>query len=472
MSETRMRPAGNNQHPPPSPEGPLHGLPIPVPLQPQASLRNVPWDQQLEDIETTQDNARIEEDLDEDDDNRPDGQGSIDLSRSPHTSALNTEVKPSTQLDLLDPPHPISEEVPNTGESLKQQHTLTAATSETLSTSPPEPALSNSTHTAAHRGPISYKESIGLGGLISLIGGSFGILGTLGFIAFLWFGYGPTPEAANATWVWRQLALRGWMSRAITLSSLALQLIIDAQVIICTSMIAALLLERCSIRRLDVARISVMRGTDSSALKLAQLVLFSKRWAVFSHIETWLVLLLGLLGLALQFTSTILLSDLRPYVMAGDLNSSRVDSLFSYPGKNNFSLFQGSLISNAPTYSVFSEVATGYDTSPDSAGFSDTGLKQRGLLPLVGSQNRTSVRQYSGNAMVLSSRIACMRPAVLSGQYSTTEGEGMFGTLAGILDYSQALHEANPGANISCPSSEDCERMPFSCMIPAADKTT
>ncbi|KAF3762957.1 hypothetical protein M406DRAFT_333300 [Cryphonectria parasitica EP155] len=254
------------------------------------------------------------------------------------------QVRPGT--DSATSPVLVSEKfVSSTGESLEKKRSLIAPTLETISTSQTKPGADEQTYTTGRCESKSFKESVGLGSLISLVGGSLGILGVLGFIIFLWFGYGQAPEATKATWIWRQLAIRGWMSRAITLAALVLQLIIDTQVAVCTSMIAALLLERCS----------------------------------------------------------------------------------------------GSLIANAPTYPVFGEVATGYEASPDAYGFSDTGLKQRGLLPLVGSQNRTSVRQYSGNAMVLNSRAACMRPALVSSQYSTTAYEGSFGGLDGMLNYSQAI---------------------------------
>ncbi|ROV97127.1 hypothetical protein VMCG_07525 [Cytospora schulzeri] len=465
-----MGPAVNNHHPPSSPGGTLHDLASSVPLQPQASLNQGAISYGPEDTETSQGNFLPEEN--EDESHRPKAQGRVcSASSSQFPISKTTTAVSSIKSNSSGSPHlgcKLTQVIPTTRESLEQQPTLNAATAETQSTTMPRKAADvRQTYTAGQYRPMSFKESIGLSGLISLVGGSLGILGIFGFIAFLWFGYGPAPEAAEATWVWRQLAIHDWMSRAVTLAALALGFIVSMQVALCTSMIAALLLERCSVRRLDAARISIMRGTESSALKLAQLVLFSRRWAVFSHIETWLVLFLGLGGLALQFTSTALLSDLRPYTMAGDVNASHVESLFSYPGKN-FSLVQGGLTVSQPTYSVFGEVATGYHTSPDSYGFSDTGLKQRGLLPLVGTPNRTSVRQYSGNAMVLSSRVACMRPKLLRSQYST-KYEGDFGILNGILQYSQALHEAHPEADISCPSSEDCEQMPFECTIPAAN---
>lgn len=130
---------------------------------------------------------------------------------------------------------------------------------------------------------LPLSESLGTEGIIVLFGGSFGILGTLGFLVFLWFGCkspahadlqssmaicledpsanyeqdGPDPEASKATWVWRQLALHDWMSQAVTVASIVFQLIIAAQATVCTSMIAALLLERLSVQKSPFALVSV-----------------------------------------------------------------------------------------------------------------------------------------------------------------------------------------------------------------------
>lgn len=74
---------------------------------------------------------------------------------------------------------------------------------------------------------LSFKESLGFMGLLSIIGGHVGILAIIGFLIFLWCGYGPAPEAALATYVWRQIALNDWMPQTITLCSLVLRVIVS-----------------------------------------------------------------------------------------------------------------------------------------------------------------------------------------------------------------------------------------------------
>lgn len=94
-------------------------------------------------------------------------------------------------------------------------------------------------HPRSHRvgrGPrMPMRESLGVEGVTIILGGVVGILGGLAFITFLWFGHGSQAEAANATWVWRQLALRGYMNQAVTLTSLVLCFAVGLQTTVCTS---------------------------------------------------------------------------------------------------------------------------------------------------------------------------------------------------------------------------------------------
>lgn len=82
---------------------------------------------------------------------------------------------------------------------------------------------------------MAMRESLGLEGVTIVLGGMVGILGGLAFLTFLWFGHGSQAEAASATWVWRQLALRGFMNQAITLTSLVLCVAVGLQTTVCTS---------------------------------------------------------------------------------------------------------------------------------------------------------------------------------------------------------------------------------------------
>jgi hypothetical protein len=70
---------------------------------------------------------------------------------------------------------------------------------------------------------LSIRESLGLFGCTSILLGSIALLGTLGFLSFLYFGHGSDDEGKTATWIWREIAIRGWMDRTITLCTMVIQ---------------------------------------------------------------------------------------------------------------------------------------------------------------------------------------------------------------------------------------------------------
>ncbi|KAI0104957.1 hypothetical protein GGR51DRAFT_520440 [Nemania sp. FL0031] len=318
--------------------------------------------------------------------------------------------------------------------------------------------------------PLPILESLGFSGLASLVGGHIGILGVLAFLTFLWFGFGPAPEAAKATSTWRQIALSDWMTRSITLSSLAIRFLATLQATVCTSMVAALILERRRARKSYVPWFSVIRSINDGPMRLVQMLLTSKTISIVFYPEFWLAALMVLITLALQFSSTVLLSDLHSFEIVGNYNDSQVPSLISY-NKSTFDVHLNGFeyLARAPVFSTFGEVQTASSPYPNSRGLSDTGLLQRGFLPFAGSENRTSTRQYSGNAIVMSSRAACMRP-VIRAQYGYNNESGNFagnGVLVGEIQYAASFREAQITSLPPCDVG-NCDEEAFLCEIPSS----
>ncbi|KAI3324052.1 hypothetical protein HD806DRAFT_543490 [Xylariaceae sp. AK1471] len=321
--------------------------------------------------------------------------------------------------------------------------------------------------------PLPVLESLGFSGLACLIGGHIGILGVLAFLTFLWFGFGSAPEAANASWAWRQIALLNWMTRAITLSSLAIRLFVTLQTTVCTSMIAALILEKRSARKSYIPWFSVIRSINDGPRRLVQMLLTSKSLTIGYYPEFWLAVLMVLTTIALQFSSTVLLSDLHSRMIVGDYNHTQVPGLITY-NKEDFGirLVSFEYLLKHPIFSTFGEVPSSIDISPDGHGVSDTGLLQRGFLPFSESQNRTSARRYDGNAMVMSSRGTCMKP-IIQGRYAYVRGgqggsgnsEGN-GVLEGQLQYTSSFQQAQVDA-VSLCNAVNCKE-PFECSLPSS----
>ncbi|KAI1751983.1 hypothetical protein F4782DRAFT_547254, partial [Xylaria castorea] len=316
---------------------------------------------------------------------------------------------------------------------------------------------------------LPIQESLGRYGCLSIIGGSVIVLGLLSFLMFLWFGHGSF-EAADASQTWRQIAINDLMTEAVTLIALAIRLIVSLQTAVCTSMLAALVLEKRFTSKFHVAWFSIIRSTNDGPMKM--MTLLSSRH--LRYIEFWLLFCLALGTLGLQFSSTILLLDFTNSVIVSDVSRIQVPDLLSTNSTGaDLDIILGSFFIQTPTFGVFGEVnsSSNLDVLPDPHGFSYTGLIQRGFLPFPDKDNRTSVRHFGGNAMIMSSKVACMRPQLgekLSFVRSIELGSRDDISLQGQLRYGRSLQMALPHITNPFCDSDGCEETGFSCNFPFA----
>ncbi|ETS86451.1 hypothetical protein PFICI_00279 [Pestalotiopsis fici W106-1] len=312
---------------------------------------------------------------------------------------------------------------------------------------------------------LSWKESLGTSGLFFILGGHGGTVAILIFLTFIWFGHGQASEGVSATHTWRRLALNGWIPQAVTLCALALRVTISQQSAVCTAMIAALVLERRSTKKSHAAYFSVARGFNDGPMKLLRMMLVPLNSQYLQHAEFWLLLVLTTVTIGLQFTSTILLSDLHNFVMVGDLESVQVPSLVRFE-RGDFIIrnVPGQYQNSAPVYMALGEEQHSSDTTPSSHGLSDTGVIKRGFLPFPESSNRTSVRYFEGNAMIMSSRVACMRPNI-SSKISYYDDQSPYVAVTGLLRYALSLSEAHASDTPPC-SNTNCQETYFQCNLP------
>lgn len=245
-------------------------------------------------------------------------------------------------------------------------------------------------------------------------------------------------------------------------------MIITAQAAVCTSMIASIIIEKRFIQKSQAAHFSVLRGINDGPRNLVHLILSSKSVRLILRLESYLAILLLLVGMGLQFSSTILLSDVDVSVVAGENALLQLPSLLS-ESQDRVTTSTNSYKALPPQYAVFGELSSGTTTTPDAHGFSDTGLIQRAFLPLQVSEKREEVRSYEGNSIVMSTRVACMRPNIENLRYSACWWDNWadknWGQLNGTLDYDSSLEDN--GKEQPC-GSKGCPLIPFSCDIPGA----
>jgi hypothetical protein len=136
-----------------------------------------------------------------------------------------------------------------------------------------------------------------------LVLSSFGTAAFVSYIVFLWF-------TAQQNAIWRQIALKGWMTRSIAVATVILRTSITTQAGIATSMLAALALESSSgVSFPDLAALTLLRASAAgphSILARLRLGRNQIRWWIIA-----IAMVLLITTTSLQFTSTMLLADVR-----------------------------------------------------------------------------------------------------------------------------------------------------------------
>jgi hypothetical protein len=237
----------------------------------------------------------------------------------------------------------------------------------------------------------------------TMISSSIGLAAALIFIIWLW-------NVDKRSSLWREIALRNWLTRCVTLSALVMRWAVSSQAILATSMIAALSLENRGAALPNAAEFSITRYVNSGPLYFLYSTLMSSR-GFRDWVQVCILILLSITSLALQFTSTFLVSDINP---AGGIDGHRVQnqSFSTISGKamkGNMITSPGCLSRRPNSFETFAEYVEQPLVLPNST---DTGVTLRGFLPLPNQQNRTDIRIYNGTASLVDARVFCTQPTL------------------------------------------------------------
>ena len=247
--------------------------------------------------------------------------------------------------------------------------------------------------------------------------GTLVIITAIGFLAFLW-----SNRQSNPTW--RIVMINGWATRAVSLTSALVRNAADMQAGIGVAMLAALALESFQVRLADAARVSSLRSGRSDPFDLLPSVVGSFKWNHGVLLTPTIILICT--TFLMQFSSTVLLSDLSLGLLPGHAQSSTTSIELSYDVTGHYNpamnwttqtyQVQAPLIPRRPTwqrsptaFQTFAEYSEGVDVQN---GTSDTGKLLRAFLPFADAQSRESICNYTGKAMVLDSRVTCQRPVM------------------------------------------------------------
>ncbi|CAJ2504310.1 Uu.00g117040.m01.CDS01 [Anthostomella pinea] len=312
----------------------------------------------------------------------------------------------------------------------------------------------------------NLKSSLTLFGLFIIFVGIVIELVVLGFFLFLWIGHGSSSDGRHGSPFWRTIMLRGWFEQTITILCVVLQVLVAAQSTICTSLVAALLLEGFKVPFKDVAHFSIMRAVNGGPLSVVTHLFAWTRYS-FRSWPSFLIMILLLETLVVQFSSTILLVDegtgsvlswqTHPQVPVVETQSS----LIAYAEYWHTPFTDG--------YPSFAESRIGDQRSDE--GLDDTGTIQRAILPFNGD-DRKRLRQYQGPMAVQTSRTTCVRPTFINATFlgdngMMTKGEQWRPWISANLTIPPELYDNGIITGSPCKdSNSSCSSFPIGCELP------
>lgn len=292
---------------------------------------------------------------------------------------------------------------------------------------------------------LPIRQSLGLIGCFIIFGGLFLLPLVVGFLLFLWGGEGSVAGGAQAAVLWRKIMLNDWATRSVTLSTMVLRVTMAAQAAICTSMIAALLVERQQWPIFTNAILSVFRGVNVSPLGLLQKTLSLKARDIANPLSLYSVLLiiLAVASLAVGLFSTILISDFKTAIliqfpMQTSHNVALSESTLRSASVSSYLSFE-----NLHGWPTFGEAEAKDLGKPDADGISDTMLKERAFLPYDEDQ-RKALRYFKGPTTIMDTRISCVPPKIdASFNPIYPDGTYPYGSMNGSISYEDTFKNLN-----------------------------
>lgn len=261
---------------------------------------------------------------------------------------------------------------------------------------------------------------LGLWSFVVLVLGMLVIFGGIAFLGFLWGDNGHSET-------WRKIVLTNWVTRSITLTSIATRTSVSLQAGACASMLAGVAFSRADILLPDTAAVSAIRQQSTGIHNLV-MPFFRALWARRSVFLALAALVLTFTTVAVQFMSTILLSDLSQSPTLSDVIKSDTPCTAQTTVESGvldhlrYSMGYSYWSSEPAIFPTFAEWAEGTTQRP---GWYDTGATLRAFLPIQSRDERSALHYYTGNATVVDSRVFCARPIIQSANLSTLGEPGM-----------------------------------------------
>ncbi|KIW79495.1 hypothetical protein Z517_06107 [Fonsecaea pedrosoi CBS 271.37] len=248
---------------------------------------------------------------------------------------------------------------------------------------------------------------IGRYGFSVLSLGTLVISGAVGFLWFLW-------KADDRNHFWRWIVAGGHIAQAIALTALVIRFAVFAQAALCTSMLASLALQKFQVTLPNSVPMTLLQHQNNGPHQLVVNLLGSWKKGK-AGVLGLLAVILMLTTTVVQFTSTILLSDLQISPISDVVRALSIPATINWDaGISSQATWSGDgyMLLAPSQYPAFAEYSQTEGHRETVDGVHDTGTVMRAFMPVTQKSSREMLRSYEGIATTLDSRVVCARPTI------------------------------------------------------------
>jgi hypothetical protein len=305
-----------------------------------------------------------------------------------------------------------------------------------------------------------FWEKLGVYNIAVLFLGTIAIGIALAILMFIW-GAASYARHRSFSQLWYDIVDNGWATRVVTLCSVLIRVATAAQLGVFAAILAALILEQVGVATENLPLVSMIRCLNSGPHSLA-LSVFDSIFTKALYPYSVLIVLAIMNAFALQFTSTILLTDFglttivmeyknenMPFGLNRNISTGSVSDKDTYGGLDYW-------LTSPYMYRRFAEYK---EERYQGSNYVDTGKTLRGFPPHQNDSDRSRLREYTGPMMVVDARVVCVKPTVSN----LTVGGGFYDSIQGNFDWKDTHPDLKQAAELEGVGSQ------INCTIPYSD---
>lgn len=293
--------------------------------------------------------------------------------------------------------------------------------------------------------------------MLALAASFVGILVAVAFLTFTWYGASQATRGELPPALWQMILEKQWMTRVVTVCAILIRVASSTQMGVFAALVAAIVLERTGVIAEQLALMSVIRSVNNGPRSHLRNAFISVRSGVrLGYVAIVSIAFLTLV--ALQFTSTLLLGDFSATdVVIGTTQDSLAFGVTALPNgsvdtnaASSYALSSTGIDpwrSSPATYVRFAELSQSPSKGPD---YVDTGSSLRAFVPLRLPDDRSALRNFTGPATVVDTRVICIAPSIMIYKVQMSADSAS-------LYFNLTMEGSYPGLHLSDPRQFDTE---------------